>query len=438
MNRPLPESPIDIRALVLYDIHQWKTAGTSYESYEKLCDRIGEKVISYDDYEYWFNQYHKEEYLARRENDASGTAIVSRDYLIVPLYTLQYLKKSGIEYYRERFSLIKSDTSKPDIRGCILSDVINGKSAEKSLNDLCEAFEDHKVDKEDHGYWYKRFGNGGLFTRIIFSDLPNEIIAEIVGKCDHFRSYLSLRNVSRRLRNIVDRSKPAFTSISVDVADDFIQFMLNDKESLIYVEEEEFEPEDTVMTLNCLKLILSNPKLQLDSLHIVHWQEAEREMFEMILDVFNSLNHQLHVKHFSFRTPYVTCVPDVVKHLKPGVLEKLTLARQEDDQMIVDQLYGMEQWKQAKHVDVDDVFISIEHFSHFTSFDVSIPMFSAEEVVGLINAVSTFINFKSCRLEILDLETVKDMLNLQQTASPKMFSIPNSDSKQRKTFILNY
>ncbi|KAF1754617.1 hypothetical protein GCK72_021180 [Caenorhabditis remanei] len=308
MNRPLPESPIDLRALVLYDNYQWKAAGTSYESYEKLCNRIGEKAISYDDYEYWFNQYHKEEYLARRENDAS----------------------------------------------------------------------------------------------------------------------MSLRNVSRRLRAIVDSSKPAFTSISVEVADDSIQFMLNDKESLGYVEEEEFETEDTIMILNYLKLILNNSKLQLDILYIVHWEEVKKKMYKILLNLLNSLNLQLHVKHFSFRTPYATCVPDVVKHLKPGVLEKLTLARQLGH-MNIDQLYGMEQWKQAKHLVIDNLFIPIEHLSHFTSFDVSIELFSDEEVVELIDAVSTFINFKSCRLEILNAETVKDVLNLQQTESPEVFSIPNSN-----------
>ncbi|EFP08763.1 hypothetical protein CRE_19721 [Caenorhabditis remanei] len=381
MNRPPPESPIDLRTLILYDFHQRRGAKKSYESYEKMCEIMEKGPIAFKDYKYWFKQYSKEK---------------DRDLPI------------------------------PDIRGCILSDVIEGKSAEKSLDDLCNAFKNHNIDKGDHGYWYKRFGNGGLFTRITFSDLPNDIIAEIVGKCDNLKAYLSLRSVSHRLRAIVDSSKPAFSSITVKVVDDAIQFMVNDKESLGYVEEEEFEAEDTVMTLNHLKFILSNPKLQLDSLHIVHWPEADMEMFEMILDVFNSLNHQLHVKHFSFQTVHAACIPLVVKYMKPGVLEKLTLVWR-DDERNIDPLFGMEQWKQAKHVVVDDMFISIEHLSHFTSFNVLIHLFSTEEVVELINAVSTFINFKSCRLEILDAETVKRVLNLQQTESPKVFSIPNSD-----------
>ena len=72
----------------------------------------------------------------------------------------------------------------PDIRGCILSDVINGKSAEKSIDDLCDAFKYYKIDKEDHGHWYSRFDSGHLFRRVTFSDFPEDVIAEIVGKCD--------------------------------------------------------------------------------------------------------------------------------------------------------------------------------------------------------------------------------------------------------------
>ncbi|KAF1753830.1 hypothetical protein GCK72_020387 [Caenorhabditis remanei] len=186
MTRPPPDSQIDLRALILYDDYQRKTAGKSYENYEKLCDTIGEKAISCDVYKYWFNRYPIEECLTRSESDGSN------------------IPATGI-------------------RWCILSDVISGKCAEKSIDDLCEVFDELKIDKEDHDYWFKRFGNGHLFKRVTFSDLPNEIIAEIVGKCDSFRSYLTLRNVSRRLRAIVDSSKPAFSCITVYVGEDSIE-----------------------------------------------------------------------------------------------------------------------------------------------------------------------------------------------------------------------
>ena len=57
MNRPPPDSPIDIRALILYDNYRMKTAGKSYENYEKLCELLGKITISYEEYELWFNTY---------------------------------------------------------------------------------------------------------------------------------------------------------------------------------------------------------------------------------------------------------------------------------------------------------------------------------------------------------------------------------------------
>ncbi|KAF1753831.1 hypothetical protein GCK72_020388 [Caenorhabditis remanei] len=53
-----------------------------------------------------------------------------------------------------------------------------------------------------------------------------------------------------------------------------------------------------------------------------------------------------------------------------------------------------------------------------------------EEVAELIKVVSASINFKRCSFELLempDVETLKGVLNLQQTGSPDVFSIPNSN-----------
>ncbi|KAF1754618.1 hypothetical protein GCK72_021181 [Caenorhabditis remanei] len=106
-----PNSPIDLRALILYDIHQWKTTEKSYENYEKLCEVLGKEAISYEEYESFFNKYVEESYNSTK--DGRGLSI-------------------------------------PDIRRCILSNITNGKSAEKSIEDLCDAFKDNKIDKEDH------------------------------------------------------------------------------------------------------------------------------------------------------------------------------------------------------------------------------------------------------------------------------------------------
>ncbi|EFP06009.1 hypothetical protein CRE_04990 [Caenorhabditis remanei] len=152
-----PNSRIDLRDHVLYDKYQRFHTEKSYSNYKKLFERMVKGSISFEEYE-------------------------------------------------------SLDRSIPDIRGCILLDVINGKSAEKSIDDLCDAFKYYKIDKEDHGYWYKRFGSGHLFSRITFSNLPDYVIGKIVEKCD-IKSYLNLRNVSYGLRAIIDQQAPPCTHI---------------------------------------------------------------------------------------------------------------------------------------------------------------------------------------------------------------------------------
>ncbi|EFO87114.1 hypothetical protein CRE_29004 [Caenorhabditis remanei] len=130
-------SPIDIRAHVLYDAYQRYSTKKSYKNYKKLCIKFGKQAIIFEEYEYWFSQYLQED-----------------------------------------------ERELPDIRGCILSDVTNGKSAETSFDDLCDAFKNQKIDEEDHGYWFNRFENGHLFNRVTFSDFPEDVISEIVERCD--------------------------------------------------------------------------------------------------------------------------------------------------------------------------------------------------------------------------------------------------------------
>ena len=62
-----PNSPIDIRALALYDIHQWKTTEKSYKNYKNLCEAMGNDAISYDEYESLFNEFLEESYYSTRD-----------------------------------------------------------------------------------------------------------------------------------------------------------------------------------------------------------------------------------------------------------------------------------------------------------------------------------------------------------------------------------
>ncbi|KAF1754473.1 hypothetical protein GCK72_021036 [Caenorhabditis remanei] len=215
--------PIDIRALILYDNSQWKTAEKSYNSYEKLCETSGNVAISYEDYEYYFNEYLKEAYYSARN---------------------------------------KSQPPVTDIRCCILSDVVNGKPAEKSLIDLCEAFGFIKINKEEHGYWYKRY----KYTRhpstpLQFSDLPIDVVSEIVEKCD-LETHLNLRNVSYGLRTVVDQKRPACTKLYTV----FVDYGIGISHDFLHLPDPRGRNQQKMFRE--LEFLLRNPKLRLKQLSI--------------------------------------------------------------------------------------------------------------------------------------------------------------------------
>ncbi|EFO92108.1 hypothetical protein CRE_13704 [Caenorhabditis remanei] len=407
------DSPIDLAAFVLYNLRMWESAErthysgeipdkTSYEKYEKLCKAMGKEAISYEEYKYWFHMYYKQ-----RERD---------------------------------------DLPIPDIRGCILSDVINGKTAEKSMNDLSEAFKNHKIDKEDHGYWYKRFENGHLFSQVTFSNLPENVVSEIAEKCD-LMSYLQLRKVSNGLRSILDHSKPPLTHFSFEFEENQISLNLNNEVPVIFTDLNDLDPPShfpghfykfkdndyAKVAFNYLEMVLKNRKLQLNHFGVVFPKEKHNKSNQMLRDLLSSLSHKIHAKHFVIRFQNDEDLITMLKCIKPGTLKSLSLgAYIEDDGELpelpsiasIDILVEMEQWKQAKYLRIL-LFLdtSIEHFFHFKAFDIYIISLSIEDALNLAHALSNNSDFNSCRIEVerYDQEAVKNALRIDQDNLTELF-----------------
>ncbi|KAF1754644.1 hypothetical protein GCK72_021207 [Caenorhabditis remanei] len=428
-----PSSPVDIRAHIRYDKYHGISAENSYSNYKKLCITFGKEAISYEEYESLFDQYFEESnYNAR--------------------------------YERFKVNLIS------DIRGCILSDVINGKSVEISYKDLCETFgsdnierharqysiyctesgrEDsiddlcrefkrHKIHKEDHGYWYKRFENGHLFNRVTFSDLPEDVFAEIVEKCD-IKSYLNLRNVSRGLRSVVDQLAPPCCDIKVDCGqdsrEDFIHVFLNDTlmaNSLRFKTSNSYLPiEDTETPVpGTLALLLRNPKLRVKSFTFFTYSGRSEALYtKIVINLLNSFNRKIHVESCFIGGGSVNDLIGILQSFKPGTLEKIDFF-QDFPFFIASQIVEMDQWKQAKHLRLyGDGLPPMEHFLHFSTIEYigSIPL---TDFVKLCDSISKSSSFKQIKMQFengLDTEEVKRVLNLQPTASPQIYSIPNSN-----------
>ncbi|KAF1760989.1 hypothetical protein GCK72_009242 [Caenorhabditis remanei] len=417
---------IDRRVLVLYDISQWKTVEKSYESLEKLCITLGIENISFSDFEWWFDHFTKE------------------------------------NYYR-----IRDGRSLPELNilRCVQSDVINGKSQEKSYNDLYEAFGD--VDEKSHSYWYKEFERQKY--QATFSKLPIDVVVKIVEKCD-LRSYVKLRKVSQGLRIVVDRIKPPITEIEVKcMANDV--FVCFNKESLMSADS---PPWNSLLALSIIhnkKYVridsadlvnaLSHRKVRLNFFRFqtnfhysqvssfwtrenpwdIYWTRDENQTY--FLDVFHGLNIQIQVKHCSIGVLKEEYILEILRILRPGSLEKLTiepdlglpLIDQREDilyrQSIIEKMVKMDQWKQAKHVEIRRILpLPIENFFHLTTFETHLPSISVEILTKMIDTLSESSNFEYCVIttkERMDSGSIKREFDLEDADDWGMHHIPNTN-----------
>ncbi|EFO92280.1 hypothetical protein CRE_11102 [Caenorhabditis remanei] len=368
-----PNIPIDLRTLIFYNIYQQKTIEKSYENYEKLCSATGKQPFSFEKFENLFHLCSKE-----------------------------------------------SLSSDLDIRLCVLSDVINEKSTEKSIKDLRKVFGKETIEKDDHDYWSERFKNSSPpFNLLTFSDLPIEIVMRFVERFD-IAEIRQLRNVSHGLQKILDEEvKPPCKKIQINIRDRgfFVEyrdnFYLEMKIEAVEKKErerkKEIKVEDVAILFKEVSPELKNPKLRLNFLFIDllydystvsgHWawnshpefNEARQKRIDDFKGFLASMNHKIHSTFLTMTASNVEDVATVLRCLKSGYLRKirLTIEQESKSTLNIDEMAATDQWKQAKHVTINKLISSsIEHFYHFDTFDIRVQEISIEEIVKLVDALS--------------------------------------------------
>ena len=226
--------------------------------------------------------------------------------------------------------------------------------------------------------------------------------------------------MSRDLRNVVDRSKPAYTDIQVTCSANYMildfnfrilvysnHYVLNYLHFpiLIYPYEEYARTGH-----NDLKFALGNSKLKLNSLRISASSDANyrfhyrfprfsQELMENQVDLFialRSFGHKIHVENCSIYVDYEMDAMQILECLKPGALKYLSLEEDRRIEMldrgdhlwIIRDLAQTEQWKQAEHLRMAKrirlMESEIQHFFHFKTFEISVDSISVNDVVELI------------------------------------------------------
>lgn len=387
-----PDTPIDLQAFVIYSTSLEESIENSYSKYGKVCEVLGKDTISYAEYHGWLQAYYKV------------------DNFVFFGYNRKFLPL-------------------PDIRGCILSDVIHGKPLEKCSQDLLTIFGWwSNMKEEDHEYWYKRFSDGKLqITRLKFSDLTDDAIMKVIEKSD-LKTSLSLRNVSHRLRNIVDFSKPGCTDIEVKSGSDCVRIEFfnryssyfpkyNDRLSRNSLNSENIEIY-TKRALGLLESGIKNPKLRLKSFRFKDCQIVKRRNYKTaFLDVLKSLDHQIHVENCEIRPDNEEDIISILQCFKPGTLKKIDLFNFFPKSFKIDKVVELDQWKQAKHIKTWGIITpSIEHFHHFSTFKTYFESIGIEDMLELCDALSKSSNFEYCSIsfsKILDVEDLNQVMELK-------------------------
>ncbi|CAO4381484.1 unnamed protein product [Caenorhabditis nigoni] len=346
--------PPGLPSLILYDFFEWKTSHKSYENFLQICDLTKIPAISLEEFETKFHEILKESYHRK----------------------LNFRSLSKIN----------------NLKLCIFSDVLAGKSIGKSYKDLAETFGAKNIDFSNFDFWYNRFYNGNYdldYDRSLdpkpleFLNLPIIIRHKIIANLD-LKNQLTLRRVSKSLKTIVDQGKPAIKKMTIDIKLDFIYLKI-DNLSACY--SEDLDTNYREIALNYVMTILRNPKLQLDCLHIV-----SSSTDPVFIDFLKNLEYKISTKFLDLDMDSPETTHLLLACMKPKFLEVVTLKTGN-----IDEIVKLDQWKWLNKAVVHRIFRgSLDYFLGFSVFSIKLWELTEEHLMKLKEGLTKSPNFECC------------------------------------------
>ncbi|PIC29569.1 hypothetical protein B9Z55_021110 [Caenorhabditis nigoni] len=346
--------PPGLPSLILYDNFEWKTALKSHENFLKICDLTKIPAISPEEFETKFYGILKDNYHRK----------------------LNFRNLANID----------------SLKLCILSDVLDGKSIEKSYEDLSETFGAENIDYSDFDFWFYRLYHNNYDLNYDrkpdpeeqgFLSLPNIIHHEIIDNLD-LKNQLLLRNVSKNLRNIVDQGKPAIKKMKIDIQLNHI-YVKVDNLSARY--SEELDANYREIALNYVMIILKNPKLRLNYLHIV-----SSPTDSIFTDFLKNLRHKISTKvlYLKLDCPEATIL--FLACMKPKFLEVLHLHSGN-----IDEIVKLDQWKYLKNAFFNPIFSGpIDYFLGLSRWTIVVPELTEEHLMKVREELPKSQNLEHC------------------------------------------
>ncbi|EFO94912.1 hypothetical protein CRE_09350 [Caenorhabditis remanei] len=246
------------------------------------------------------------------------------------------------------------------LRTCVLYEFLEKKSVFDAYKNFCRKLGDSAMDYAEFEFWFLRFSQGKFdlnhdrsldpkshsFTDLLVPKIVEKLIENV-----ELNERMTLRNVCKTFRNVIDNSAQYFKTISISATGSAIELEL-DNHPIQY-------------TRNCQKsfcdlaVILSYSNLKLERLEI---REIDEKIMKRLWAKLDTLNQKIHVESAFIQYETTMEETNILKYLEPGTLKTITLDNRIANQTrpvhpdvvmeALDRVIELEQYKQAEMLHV--------------------------------------------------------------------------------------
>uniref|UniRef100_A0A1I7UPB8 F-box domain-containing protein n=1 Tax=Caenorhabditis tropicalis TaxID=1561998 RepID=A0A1I7UPB8_9PELO len=322
--------------------YEFLTGKPVYEAYQSLCDILGDNVMNYPDFDFWYYRFSNGNYELDydRSKDPPPPELVDIPDLVVDKIIGNFDWTARC-LFRKVSKKCRLAADRPHV-----------------INEI-----EFKVNPD----W-------------IYLTIDNELLA-----------YQNFRRGSCRIGTHLDDGIHAFMHLLFEFGDhahnDFSIAIGNPNVQIkkLWIKIKDCDLQERLSTfLNSLD-------------HYIHVESFKMEMdkSETSLDTFYVPEDEIEVQDE---------VLAILSRLKPGILKTIELRVFDWDwKMSTNELARTEQWLQAKEITIDDfqIDVDIDSLLHFNKIEVFVEGISGEEVLKLKNAFLDNEQFEECHINIM-------------------------------------
>ncbi|KAF1754623.1 hypothetical protein GCK72_021186 [Caenorhabditis remanei] len=258
------------------------------------------------------------------------------------------------------------------LRRFIVYEVLGKVPVFEAYNNFCKRFGEDVMNYVDYEFWYYRALHGELDVNYDKSvtprqpallELPMEMLWSIFEKASPIER-LIVRKVCTRLQTCIDtmynkidgiRYNSAYGPVEIKYEEEVVRYQGNTDCSVYRLFRQPLHRPAVVKNVDQVELAIRdlsipfrNPNLRLKSLDI----HVDFDRMPRFQQVFESLNHQLHVEKLTFRTWKRMEETMILPFLKSRTLKKITIYMWESDEPMREKMGRLGQITQCREAEM--------------------------------------------------------------------------------------